>query len=63
MIGFILMGIITVPVIVLITASIFSKPRTFRVPSLFIGSIIVLFGIVMVVFAIFGSILGLFVPQ
>jgi hypothetical protein len=63
MIGYILMGIIAVPVIVLITASIFSKPRTFRVPILFIGSIIVLFGIVMVVFAIFGSILGLFVPQ
>lgn len=63
MIGFILMGIIAVPVIVLITASIFSKPRTFRIPGLFIGSIIVLFVIVMVVFAIFGGLLGFIVPE
>ena len=63
MIGFILMGIIAIPVIVLIIASMLSTPRTFRVPGLFIGSIIVLFGIVMVVFAIFGAILGFIVPQ
>ena len=63
MIGFILMGIIVVPVIALITAAIFSKPRTFRIPSLFIGSLIVLFVIVMVVFALFGAILGFIVPQ
>ena len=63
MIGFILMGIIVVPVIILIIASIFSKPRTFRIPILFIGSLIVLFVIVMVVFALFGGLLGFIVPE
>lgn len=62
MIGFVLMGIIAVPVIVLIIASVLSPPRTFRVPALFIGSIVVLFGIVMAVFAVFGAILSFFVP-
>ncbi len=62
MIGFILMGIIAVPVIVLVIASIFSAPRTFRVPGLFISSLILLFGIVVVVFAVFGMVLGFFFP-
>ncbi len=63
MMGLILMAIIGVPVIVLIIASILSAPRTFRVPGLFVGSLILLFGMVMLVFAIFSALLGLIVPQ
>ena len=63
MIGLVLMAIVVIPIIVLIATSIFSAPRTFRVPGLFMGSLVVLFITIMLVFAIFGAILGFFVPQ
>jgi len=63
MMGLILMAIIVIPVIVLIIASILSAPRTFRVPGLFIGSLVLLMGVIILGFAIFGVILGFIVPQ
>ena len=57
------MAIIGVPVIAVVAAAIFSAPRTFRVPALFIGSLVILFGTIILVFAIFSAILGLIVPQ
>ena len=62
-IGFIVLAIIVGPVIVLTIASIFGKPRTFRVPGLFIGSLILLIGAIILSFAISSALLGFIVPQ
>ena len=62
-IGFIILAIIVGPVIVLTIASIFGAPRTFRIPSLFIGSIILLIGAMILGFAIMSALLGFIVPQ
>jgi hypothetical protein len=62
-IGFTLMAIIVGPVIVIIIASVFGTPRTFRVPGLFLSSLIVLIGALIAGFAIFGLLLGFVVPQ
>ncbi len=62
-IGFIVLAIILGPVIVLTIASIFGAPRTFRIPGLFIGSIILLLGALISGFAIIGVLLGFIVPQ
>ncbi len=62
-IGFIVLAIIVGPVIVLTIASIFGAPRTFRIPGLFVGSIILLLGALISGFAIIGVLLGFIVPQ
>ncbi len=62
-IGFIVLAVIVGPVIVLTIASIFDPPRTFRVPILFIGSLILLIGVMILGFAISGVLLGFIVPQ
>ncbi len=62
-IGLTVMAIIAIPVIFLIITSIFSPPRTFRVPGLFLGSLILLIGAIIFAFAAFSAILGLIVPQ
>ncbi len=61
-IGFVVLAIIVGPVIVLTIASIFSKPRTFRVPCLFIGSLILLVVAILFSFAMSGVLLGFIVP-
>ncbi|MFC2020643.1 hypothetical protein ACFLU1_02480 [Chloroflexota bacterium] len=62
-IGFIVLGIIVGPVIVLSIASILEPPRTFRVPALFVGSLIVLVGAIIASFAAVGIVLKFIVPQ
>ncbi len=62
-IGFIVLAIIVGPVILLTIAAIFGAPRTFRVPGLFIGSLILLFTAIIFSFAISSVLLGFIVPQ
>ncbi len=62
-IGFIVLAIIVGPVIVLTIASMFGAPRTFRIPGLFMGSLVLLVGAIIVAFAIFSALLGFIVPQ
>ena len=62
-IGLIVIAIIVLPVIVLTTASVFGAPRTFRVPGLFVGSLVLLVGAIIIGFAILGALLGFIVPQ
>ncbi len=62
-IGLIVLAIIVGPVIILTIISMFGAPRTFRVPGLFIGSLVLLMGAIILGFAIFGVILGFIVPQ
>ncbi len=62
-IGFIVLAIIVGPVILLTIAAIFGSPRTFRIPGLFIGSIILLLGALISGFAIISALLGFIVPQ
>ena len=61
-IGFIVLAIIVGPVILLTIASIFEAPRTYRIPGLFIGSLILLIGAIVLSFAIAGVLLGFIVP-
>ena len=62
-IGLIVLAIIVGPVIILTIISIFGSPRTFRIPGLFIGSLVFLMGVIILGFAIIGVILGFIVPQ
>ncbi len=62
-IGLTVMALIAIPVILLIITSIFSPPRTFRVPGLFLGSLILLIGAIIVGFAISGVLLEFIIPQ
>ncbi len=62
-IGFIVLAIIVGPVILLSIAAIFGSPRTFRVPGLFIGSIVLLLGVLISGFAIISVLLGFIVPR
>lgn len=57
-IGFTVLAIIVGPVVLLTIASIFSGPRTFRIPSLFLGSLIVIIVVIILSFAIGGRVLG-----
>ena len=61
-IGFIVLAIIIGPVIILTIASMFGTPRTFRLPGLFLGSVILLIGAMVLGFAILGALLGFIVP-
>ncbi len=62
-IGLIVLAIIVGPVIVLTIISMFGAPRTFRIPGLFIGSLVLLIGAMILAFAVFGALLGFIVPQ
>ncbi len=62
-IGLIVLAIIVGPVIVLTIASMFGAPRTFRIPGLFIGSLVLLIAAIILAFAIFGELLGFIIPQ
>lgn len=63
LIGFVVLAIIVVPVILITMVSIFSPPRTFKIPGLFLGSLILLVGALISGFAIFGFLLGFIVPN
>ncbi len=62
-IGFIVLAIIVGPVIIITIAAMFGRPRTFRVPALFMGSVILLIGATLLGFAISSILLGFIVPQ
>ena len=62
MIGFVFMSIVFIPVILLIGAFVFEKPRDFRVPALFLISIVGLVVVFIGVFALMGRLLGFLVP-
>ncbi len=63
LIGFVVLAIIVGPVILITMVSIFSPPRTFKVPGLFLGSLILLIGALISGFAIFGFLLSFIVPS
>ncbi len=63
MIGFVIMAIIGIPITILITAAIFEAPRTFRIPGLFLGSIILMVGGFIAAFAVISMLLKFIVPQ
>lgn len=62
MIGLVLMMVIVIPVVVIIIAAIFSAPRTFRVPALLIGELVLSTAVILLAFAAFSALLGLIVP-
>ncbi len=62
-IGFIVLGIIVGPVIILTIASMLGHPRTFRIPGLFMGALILLIGGMVLSFLAVGILLKFIVPQ
>lgn len=62
-IGFIVMGVIFGPVIVLAAAAIIRPPRSLRVSGLFLGSLILLIGAILTFFAVSGMVMHFIVPQ
>lgn len=61
--GFIVLSIIIAPVLVITIISILVAPRTFRIPGLFIGAVILLISAIVSSFAISGWLLGFVVPD
>ncbi|MBI4188359.1 MAG: hypothetical protein HY529_04030 [Chloroflexi bacterium] len=62
-IGFVVLAIIVGPVVILTIASMLEHPRTFRIPTLFIGSVILLISAIISSFAAAGMLLKLVIPQ
>ncbi len=62
-IGFVVLAIIIGPVILLTIAAMFGAPRTFRVPGLFLGALMLLIGAIILGFAASGVLLKFIVPQ
>ncbi len=62
MIGTFFMAVVFIPLLLLLGAFLFDKPRDFRVPALFMLSVLGLTVIFIGVFALFGVILGRIVP-
>ncbi|MBI2829622.1 MAG: hypothetical protein HYX81_00520 [Chloroflexi bacterium] len=60
--GFVVLSIIIAPVIVFALAAMFSHPRQFRVPGLFLGSVVLLIGSMVAGFFIIGSLLKFVIP-
>ncbi|MDO8687913.1 MAG: hypothetical protein Q7K41_04925 [Dehalococcoidales bacterium] len=62
-IGFIVLAIIIGPVVLLTLAAMFGAPRNFRIPGLFVGSVILLIGGLVASLAVIGRLLQFIVPQ
>ncbi len=62
-IGFIVLSIIVGPVVILTLAAIFGKPRTLKVPGLFIGAVVLLVIVILLSFLVSGVLLQFVVPQ
>lgn len=62
MIGTVFMFIVFTPMVLLMGAFVFEKPREFRIPALFMLSIVTLTAIFLGIFAVFGLVLGALVP-
>ena len=62
MVGLIIRAVIVTTVVAVIIAGIFHAPRTFRIPALFIGELIISTALILLAFAGFSALLGLIVP-
>lgn len=62
MIGIFFMAVVFIPLLLLLVAFLFDKPRDFRVPALFMISVLGLTVMFIGIFALFGVILGRIVP-
>lgn len=62
-IGFVVLGIIVGPVILIILTAMLGAPRNFKIPGLFVGSIILLIGGLVASLAVIGRLLQFIVPQ
>lgn len=58
--GLIILAIVEMPVLILILASIFGRPRRARVTGLFLGWVLAMFAVFVASIWIIGFILGLF---
>ncbi|MDZ4246607.1 MAG: hypothetical protein U1D67_05750, partial [Dehalococcoidia bacterium] len=57
-IGFVVLAIIVGPVIILTVASMLGHPRTFRIPALFLGSLVIFVSSILLSFAAVSLLLG-----
>jgi hypothetical protein len=62
-IGYVVLGLIAIPVIVLVSSAIFGAPRNMKVPGLFVVCLGVLISATIVGFALIGSLLGFVLPK
>jgi hypothetical protein len=62
-IGYVVLGLIVVPVVVLVASAIFSSPRNTRIPGLFLACVGLLISATILGFAAFGVLLGLVFPK
>jgi hypothetical protein len=62
-IGYVVLGLIVIPVVVLVASAIFGSPRNTRVPGLFLICMGLLVSATVVGFAAFGALLGLVFPK
>lgn len=63
MIGYVVISLVFLPVLGFIGAFVLDKPRNFRVPALFLGSLVAQIAFVFVFLALFGLLLGLLIPH
>ena len=62
-IGFVVLGLILIPVITLVLSAIFGAPRNIKVPGLFMVCLAVLISATVAGFALIGSLLGFVFPS
>ncbi len=62
-IGFVVLGLIGIPVVLLVSSAIFGAPRNMKVPGLFLVCLGVLISATVVGFALIGSLLGFVFPK
>lgn len=62
-IGYVVLGLIITPVVVLVASAVFSHPRNMKVPGLFLVCLGVLISATVVGFALIGSLLGFVFPK
>ena len=63
MIGYIVMGLILVPLAVLMLASVFEAPRTGKIALQFTGAFLSLIAAMILGFVLIGIVMGLIVPK
>jgi len=63
MIGYVVISLVFLPVLGFIGAFIVDKPRSFRVPALFLGSLAAQIALVFAFLMLFGLLLGLLIPH
>jgi hypothetical protein len=61
--GFVVLGLIGIPVVLLVSSAIFGAPRNMKVPGLFLVCLGVLISATIVGFALVGSLLGFVFPK